>query len=72
MSLGEDELVHIHKVLHSDRDECAILAADTTGSRLERMSARQEEDSRILKLIEEELGYVPVWQYVQVEGKVEE
>ena len=72
MSLGKDELVHIHKVLHSDRDECAILAADTTGSRLERMSARQEEDSRILKLIEEELGYVPVWQYVQVEGKVEE
>ena len=73
MSLGKDELVHIHKVLHSDREECALLAADTTGSRLKRMQARREEDGRILKLIEEELGYIPVWDCISyVEEKVEE
>lgn len=67
MKLSKDDLLHIHKVLQSDRDECEILAKDMTGGRFERILARRDDDKRVLTVVEEELGYIPAWEYVPVE-----
>jgi hypothetical protein len=73
MNLSKDNLVHIHKVLSSDRDECAILAEGATGGRFERLFARREEDNKVLALIEQELGYIPKWEPIpEEEDKKEE
>ena len=72
MTLSKADLTHIHKVLHSDAAECEILAKGMTGGRFERVLARRGEDRRVLDVIEQELGYIPVWEYVSEDDKKED
>ena len=69
MKLSAQELQHVHKVLSSDIDECTVLIGDDmTDNRVTRLSARMEDDRRVLARVESVLGFRPEWEPVKDEG----
>lgn len=65
MNMSFQDLVHCHKVLSSDIEECQVLLEGTTGGRAARLGKRIEDDMRVKARIELVTGVQPEYAVVE-------